>query len=142
MMPSNLGFCCLCSCACLSPSGYLWFWLVLLSLTVAYLSCNPVCQYSWETSSLQEDFRYGELWYRVSSGVQTETRRVLSPADPWFLCPMALVVSLLGQEFEEKWWSYPCLQVCRHSWETSSLLAVIVYVVLWPQDQLHVQTEI
>ena len=44
--------------------------------------------------------------------------------------PMALVVSLLGQEFEEKWWSYLCSKVCRHSWETSSLLAVFVYVVL------------
>ena len=25
-------------------------------------------QHSWETSSLQEEFAYGELWYRVSSG--------------------------------------------------------------------------
>ena len=37
----------------------------------------------------------------------------------------------MGQEFEEKWWSYLCLQVCRHSWETSSILAVFVYVALW-----------
>ena len=44
---------------------------------------------------------------------------------------MALGGSLLGQEFEEKWWSYLCSQVCRHSWETSSLLVVFVYVALW-----------
>ena len=36
---------------------------------------------------------------------------------------MALGGSLLGQEFEQKWWSYLCSQVCQHSWETSSLLA-------------------
>jgi hypothetical protein len=36
---------------------------------------------------------------------------------------MALGGYLLGQEFEEKWWSYLCWQVSRHSWETSSLLA-------------------
>jgi hypothetical protein len=59
----------------------------LLSLTVASLSCKPVCLYFWETSSLQEEFRYGELWYRVISGVQIETRRILFPTDPWFLCP-------------------------------------------------------
>jgi hypothetical protein len=87
MMPSSLGFCCLCSCACLLPSDYLWCYLVLLSLTVACLSCKPVGQYSWETSSLWEEFRCGELWYRVSSGVQKETRRILFPTDPWFLCP-------------------------------------------------------
>ena len=34
---------------------------------------------------------------------------------------MALGGSLLGQEFEQKWWSYLCSQVCQHSWETSSL---------------------
>jgi hypothetical protein len=30
---------------------------------------------------------YGELWHRVSSGVQIETRRILSQALAWFLCP-------------------------------------------------------
>ena len=45
---------------------------------------------------------------------------------------MALSRSLLGQEFEENWWSYLCLQVFRHSWEIISFLAVFVYVVLWP----------
>ena len=44
---------------------------------------------------------------------------------------MALDESLLGQEFEQKWWSYLCSQVCQHSWEISSLLAVFVYGSLW-----------
>ena len=41
---------------------------VLLSLTVAFPSYKPLCQYSWETSSLQEEFGYGALWHRISSG--------------------------------------------------------------------------
>jgi hypothetical protein len=35
---------------------------------------------------------------------------------------MALGGPLLGQEFEQKWWSYRCSQVCWYSWDTSSLL--------------------
>ena len=35
---------------------------------------------------------------------------------------MALDESLLGQEFEQKWWSHLCSQVCPHFWETSSFL--------------------
>ena len=46
---------------------------------------------------------------------------------------MALGRSLLGQEIEERWWSYLCTQVCRYSWETSSLMMVFVYVALWPR---------
>ena len=44
---------------------------------------------------------------------------------------MALEGSLLGKEFEQKWWSYLSWQVCWLSWETSSFLVVFVYVVLW-----------
>ena len=40
---------------------------------------------------------------------------------------MALGRSLLGQEFEQKWWSHLCSQVCQHSWETSSLLVGFGY---------------
>ena len=86
-MPSGLGFCCLCPCTCLLTSGYLWCYLVLLTLTVACPSCKPVCQQSWETSSLQEVFGYGQLWLRVSSRAQKETKRILTLAVPWFLCP-------------------------------------------------------
>ena len=86
MMPSSLHFCCFCSCPCFLPSGYLW-WLVLLSLTVTCPFCKPVCQYSWETSSLWEEFGCGELWHRISSRVLMETGKILSLALSYFLCP-------------------------------------------------------
>jgi hypothetical protein len=68
----------------------IWLSLVLAGLAVSVCvcpSCKSLCQYSWETSCLWEEFGYGELWHRVSSGVQTETSRILCPAIPWFLCP-------------------------------------------------------
>ena len=43
MMPSNLGFCCLCSYTCILPSDYLWCYLPLLYLTGAHPSCDPGC---------------------------------------------------------------------------------------------------
>lgn len=39
--------------------------------------------------------------------------------------------ALLGPEFEQKWGSYLCSQMRRHSWETNSLLEVFVYAALW-----------
>ena len=104
----------------------------MLAGLVACSFCKTVCQYSLETSSFPEEFGYGVLWHRVNSGVQTETARILSHVFPWFLCPegsMVVVVrSLLGQEFEQKWWSYLCSQAFQHSWETCSILVVIVYM--------------
>jgi hypothetical protein len=41
--------------------------MVMLSFTMACSSCKPVCQHSWETSSLPVGFGYGELWHRVIS---------------------------------------------------------------------------
>jgi hypothetical protein len=88
---------------------------------VACSFCKPVCQYFWENSSLQEEFEYGELWHRVSS------RQKLEGSCPWIFLGscvlMALSNSLLGQEFEQKWWS--------HSWETSFLPMVFEYGALW-----------
>ena len=50
-------------------------------------------------------------------------------------CPQMIlgscVLMTLGQEFEERWWSYLCTQVCRYSWKTSSLVVIFVYVALW-----------
>jgi hypothetical protein len=43
MMPSNLGFCCLCSYACLMPSDCLQYYLPLLYLTEACPSCDTDC---------------------------------------------------------------------------------------------------
>ena len=54
---------------------------------------------------------------------------------PWlflgFCVLMALDRFLLGQEFEQKWWSYLYSQICPHSWETSSIPAVFGYGALW-----------
>jgi hypothetical protein len=54
---------------------------------------------------------------------------------PWlFLGSCVLIAlggSLLGQEFEQKWWSYLCSQVCQHPWETRSFPVVFGYRELW-----------
>ena len=43
MLPSQIGFCYLCSYACLLLSGYLWCYLISsLSLTGVCPSCDPV----------------------------------------------------------------------------------------------------
>jgi hypothetical protein len=55
-----------------------------MSLTVACPSCTPVCQYSWETSSLLAVFVYVVLWYRMSSG-RRQKLEGSSPRPP--LCP-------------------------------------------------------
>ena len=78
----------------------IWCLLVLLSLTVACASCKPMCQYSWETSALCEEFVYGELWHKVSSRLQTETGRILFLLFLGSCVLIALGRSLLGQEFE------------------------------------------
>jgi hypothetical protein len=44
---------------------------------------------------------------------------------------MSLDGCFLVLEFEQKWWSYLSLQVCQHSWESSSLLAVFGNGDLW-----------
>ena len=44
---------------------------------------------------------------------------------------MALVMFLFGQEFEQKWWSYLCSQLCQYSWETSCLPVSVAYGELW-----------
>ena len=69
----------------------IWLSLVLAGLAVYNCGstppCKPVCQYSSETRSLWMEFGYGELWHRIRSRVQMETRKILSLAVPWFLCP-------------------------------------------------------
>jgi hypothetical protein len=69
-MLNCLGFCCLCSSPCLFASGYLWCLLVMLFLTVAFPSCKSVCQHSWETSYLQEEFGYGSCGTGSALGYQ------------------------------------------------------------------------
>ena len=74
-------------------SGFSWFCCLWVWLVPSY---KPMCQHSWETSFPWEEFGYGELWHRVSSGVQMETWRILSPVIPWFLYPEGSGWALLG----------------------------------------------
>ena len=67
-----------------------------LGAKVVVLPVITDVQHFWEISYVLGEFGYGELWYRVSSRVQTETRKILSPADPWFLCPNGSVRIPLG----------------------------------------------
>ena len=112
----------------------LWLSLVLAHLAIS--DCDfpilQVCvsvllgdQFSWRNLGMESYGTGSALWCRQK---------------PEGSCPqpilgscvlMAMGGSLLGQEFEEKWWSYLCSKVCWHSWETSSLLVVFVYITLW-----------
>ena len=63
------------------------------------------------------------------------TGRILSQAAPQFLCPEG------GEACsEQQWWSYLCLQVCWHSWETRSLDVIWVWSTV-AQDQLLAEME-
>jgi hypothetical protein len=81
---------------------------------------------------LGDQFSPGGIW------VWTAVVQVLlwsadrNQKDPAPGCPLVPVSEwLLGQEFEQKWWSYLCSQVSQHSWETNSLWTVFGYGVLW-----------
>ena len=64
---------------------------------------------------------------------------------------MALGGSLLGQEFEQKWWSYLCSQECPHFWGDQLFPrhrisywcrqnpSVIVYGIFFSELQLKAQ---
>jgi hypothetical protein len=54
---------------------------------------------------------------------------------------MALGGSLLGQEFDQKCWSYLCSQVFQHSLETSSLWEEFGLWRVVVKGQLQVQME-
>jgi hypothetical protein len=56
---------------------------------LAVSDCGLFLLQAWEARSLWEEFGYRELWHRTSFGVQTETRRILSLAVPWFLVLIA-----------------------------------------------------
>jgi hypothetical protein len=115
----------------LSPSGYLWCYLVLLSLTLVYLSCKPFCQQSWETSSLGQN-----LCMKIC-GTGPAPGPSLKPEGscPWLFIGFCVLIavgrSLLGQEFQWKPWSHLCSQVFQHFWETSSFLEGFGYEELW-----------
>lgn len=54
---------------------------------------------------------------------------------------MGLGGSLLGQKFEQKWWSYLFSQMCQHSWETSSLWSLFGYGPVWHRFSSPMQME-
>ena len=64
--------------------------MAYLSYKTMYVSVLLGNQFSWE------EFRLEVLWYNVSSGVQTDTRSILFPADPWALCTDGSWEVLLG----------------------------------------------
>jgi hypothetical protein len=81
-----------------SWSCCLWLWLApLISLYVSIPG--------WPDLSTES----------CGTGSAPGHRRILSQAFPRFLCPEALGGSLLGQEFEQNWWSHLCSRVCQHS---------------------------
>jgi hypothetical protein len=47
ILPSQIGFCCLCSYACLSPSVCSWCYLASLFLNGACPFCEPMILWSW-----------------------------------------------------------------------------------------------
>jgi hypothetical protein len=99
-----------------------------VSLTVACSSCKPVCQYSWETSSLPDEFGYESCGTRSALGCTWK----LKESWPWLiLCSCVLRALGLGHVFECKWWFYLYFEVCQPSWETSSLPVVFGYGDLW-----------
>ena len=108
MMPSSLGFCCLSSCACLLPYGYLWCQLVLLFLTKV---CMPVIlgvSAPMETIFFCVGFGYGTLCHTVNSRVQMETRRILTPVSPQFLCSCGLPTVSSLASYQSKSVGFTC----------------------------------
>ena len=70
------------------------------------------------------------VWRAVAQGQLWDSDRTRRSCPQMILVSCALMAldeSLLGQEFDQKWWSYLCLQVYWHSWETLSLPAVFGY---------------
>jgi hypothetical protein len=129
MTPSSLGFCCLYSCPCLSPSGL----LMLVGLAIS--DCGLSFLQAWVSVLLWDQVlsrRYLGTECCVT-GSAPGSRKKPEGSCPWlflgFYVLIALVESLLGQEFEQKWWSYLYPQEWQLSWETSSLQ--VTYGVLW-----------
>jgi hypothetical protein len=126
MMPSSLGFCCLCSCTCLLPlvicgvrwSCCLWLWLVPPVSLCVRTSGKPALS---RQDLGMESCGTGGSRHRWKPGGYC-------PKLPLSSCVLkAPGGSLLDQQFEQKSWSYLCSQVCQHSWETSSLLVGFGY---------------
>lgn len=74
------------------------------------------------------------VWSAVAQGqLLSAEGNQKDPVPACSLIPVLIALgrSFLGQEFEQKWWSYLWLQVCWYSWETTSFLDVFGYGELW-----------
>lgn len=88
MMPSSFGFCCSGSCAWLLSSGYLWCFVVLMSLTVAWPSCKTLCQCSYRLLFSHQDVGTEICRTRSAMGAD-RNRKCPVPDFSCFLCPEA-----------------------------------------------------
>ena len=103
----------------------IWLSLVLASLVVSDYGFSVLQAYV--SVLLGDKFSPGgiRVWRavaQVSSG--TQIWKLEGSCPRLFLgsfFQMALGVPLLGQEFEQKWWSHLCSQVYQLCWKTSSL---------------------
>lgn len=106
-----------------SLSCCLWLWLVPPASPCVTTPQTPV--FSWRNLGMDSCDTWSSLEYKWKP----------EGSCPWlflgFCVLMALDRFLLGQEFEQKWWSYLYSQICPHSWETSSIPAVFGYGALW-----------
>ena len=117
--------------------------LTFFQLVICVVSCS-CCLQLWLVSpaSLCVSTPERPVLSRRNLGMECCSTRLalwfnwkLEGSCPWLFLGsfvlMSLGGSLLSQEFEQKWWSYLCSQVCRHSWETSSFPVVFGYGKLW-----------
>jgi hypothetical protein len=112
----------------------IWLSLVLAGLAVS--ACGLSLQQGCVSVLLGDQSSLAGIWVwrAVAQGQLLGAEGNLKdpvPSCSWFFCLVALGRSLLGQEFEQKWWSYLYSQICPHSWETSSIPAVFGYGALW-----------
>jgi hypothetical protein len=122
-----LGFCCLCSCLAshrLVISGVtwsccLWMWLVPpTSLCVRTPGRLVLFWRNLDMESCGTDSAPGYRWKPEGSC-------------PWLFLGFSILIvlggSLLGQKFEQKWWSY----LWSHFWGICVLPVVVRFEVLW-----------
>ena len=122
----------------------IWLSLVLAGLAVS--DCGLSFLQAWVSTPGRPALSGGNLGMEsCGTGSAPGHRWKLEGSCPLlFLGPcvlMALGRSLLGQEFEQKWWYHLCSQVCQHFWETSSLSEGFRYRELWDRDGSRAQME-
>ena len=95
-------------------------WLSLVLAVLAVSDCDLSLLQACVSVLLGDQFSPGGIWVwrAVGQGHLHGIDKIQKdpfPGYSCFLCPDALGGSLLGEEFEQKWWSYLCSQVFQHS---------------------------